>query len=101
MRRAALILIAALAGSSVLVAQTTTKPPAATTKKPARGPPTRKPSTATPLPPVTAPAKLSCPMVFGYGARDGVSFCDVLIGREPAGGIVIEFPRHQGPATSS
>jgi hypothetical protein len=95
MRRAALILIAALAGSSVLVAQTTTKPPAATTKKPAPRPATRKPAT----PPVTEPAKLNCPMVLGDGARDGVSYCDVLIGREPAGGIVIEFPPHQGPVT--
>jgi len=99
MRRAALSLIAAIAGSSALVAQTTTKPPAATTKKPAPRPATRKPATAKPLPPVTEPAKLNCPMVLGDGARDGVSYCDVLIGREPAGGIVIEFPPHQGPVT--
>ena len=97
MRRAALILIAALAGSSVLAAQTTTKPPASTTKKPA--PTTRKPALAKPLPPVTEPAMVNCPMTLGDGARDGISYCDVLIGRDPAGGIVIMFPPHQGPVT--
>ena len=97
MRRAALILIAALASSSALVAQTTTKPPAATTKKPA--PATRKPVPAKPLPPVSEPAMVNCPMTLGDGARDGISYCDVLIGRDPAGGIVIMFPPHQGPVT--
>jgi hypothetical protein len=110
MRRAALILIVALAGSSVLAAlgaearsaeaaQTTTKPPASTTKKPAPKPATRKPAPAKPLPPVTEPAMVNCPMTLGDGARDGISYCDVLIGRDPAGGIVIMFPPHQGPVT--
>ena len=108
MRRAALILIATLAGSSVLVAvgaeasakaAQTAKPPASTTKKPAPKPATRKPATAKPLPPVTEPAMVNCPMMLGDGARDGISYCDVLIGREPAGGIVIMFPPHQGPVT--
>jgi hypothetical protein len=108
MRRAVLILIATLAASSVLAAlgagarsaeaaQQTTKPPASTTK-PAPKPATRKPAPK-PLPPVTEPAKLTCPMMLGDGARDGVSYCDVLIGRDPAGGIVIPFPPHQGPVT--
>jgi hypothetical protein len=110
MRSAALTLIAALAGSSVLVglaaealraevAQTTTKPPAATTKKPAPRPTTRKPATAKPLPPVTEPATVNCPVMLGEGARDGISYCDVVIGRDPAGGILIPFPPHQGPVT--
>ena len=30
--------------------------------------------------------------------RSGM-FCDVLIGREPAGGIVIKLPPHQRPVT--
>lgn len=98
MRSAFLIVITALTTSSVVVAQQTTKPPASTTK-PAPRPATRKPSTAKPLPPVKEPAKINCPMVLGDGVRDGVSYCDVLIGREPAGGIVITFPPHQGPVT--
>ena len=97
MRSAAIILIAVLAGSGVLVAQAA-KPPASTTKKPAPRPATRKP-TAKPLPPVTEPAMVNCPMTLGEGVRDGVSYCDVLIGRDPAGGIVIPFPPHQGPVT--
>jgi hypothetical protein len=110
MRTAALILIAALAGTSVLMAlgaeaisakaaAQTAKPPASTTKTPAPRPATRKPATAKPLPPVTEPAMLNCPMMLGDGVRDGVSYCDVVIGRDPAGGIVIPFPPHQGPVT--
>jgi hypothetical protein len=97
MRASTIILIALLAGPSVLVGQTT-KPPASTTK-PAPKPATRKPATAKPLPPVTEPAMVNCPMTLGDGARDGMSYCDVLIGRDPAGGIVIRFPPHQGPVT--
>jgi len=109
MRTAALILIAALAGSSVLVAlgaearsakaAQTTKPPAATTKKPAPRPATRKPATAKPRPPVTEPAMVECPLMLGEGVRDGVSYCEVVIGRDPLSGIVIRFPPHQGSVT--
>jgi hypothetical protein len=109
MRRAVLILIATLAGSSVLMAlgaealsakaAQTAKPPASTTKKPAPKPATRKPAPAKPLPPVSEPAMVNCPMMLGDGARDGILYCDVLIGRDPAGGIVIMFPPHQGPVT--
>ena len=42
---------------------------------------------------------VNCAMTLGDGARDGISYCDVLIGRDPAGGIVIMFPPHQGPVT--
>jgi hypothetical protein len=98
MRASAVILIAALAGSAVLAQ--TAKPPAATTKKPAPRPATRKP-TAKPLPPVTEPATFACPMTLGQGVRNEVSYCDVQIGRDPAAGIVINFPPHQGPVTLS
>jgi hypothetical protein len=98
MRTAALILIASLAGAS-LQAEQTAKPPAATTKKPAPRPATRKPATARVLPPVTEPAMVECPVMLGDGVRDGVSYCDVVIGRDPLGGIVIRFPPHQGPVT--
>jgi hypothetical protein len=99
MRAAAITLIAALASSSLLFAQTT-KPPAATTKKPAPRPATRKPAPKL-LPPVTEPAMVNCPVTLGQGVRDGVTYCDVLIGRDPAAGIVINFPPHQGPVTLS
>ena len=99
MRAAAITLIAALASSSLLFAQTT-KPPAATTKKPATRPATRKPAPKL-LPPVTEPAMVNCPVTLGQGVRDGVTYCDILIGRDPAAGIVIDFPPHQGPVTLS
>jgi len=115
MRTSAIILIAALAGSTVLFAlgaeapsakaaeaQQTTKPPASTTKPPATTKPaTRKPAPAKLLPPVTEPAMFSCPSMLGEGARDGVAYCDVPIGRGPSEGIIIPFPPHQGPVTVS
>lgn len=108
MRRAVFLLVAALigsgsfvpggAGSPVAEAQTA-KPPAPTTRKPAPRPATRKPAPARPLPPVLEPATVNCPTVLGEGARDGVMYCDVVIGREPSDGIVIPFPPHTGPVT--
>ena len=100
MRAAAIILIAALAGSLQALDAQTTKPPA-TTKKPAPRPATRKPAPPKPLPLVTEPAVFNCPTTLGQGVRTDVLFCDVLIGRDPAGGIVIPFPPHQGPVTLS
>jgi hypothetical protein len=108
MRVPALILIAALASPLALEglraealrakAAQTAKPPA-TTKKPAPRPATRKPATAKPLPPVTEPATVNCPTPLGQGVRDPIAYCDVQIGRDPSGGIVIPFPPHQGPVT--
>jgi hypothetical protein len=58
---------------------------------------TRRPA---PLPPLqTEPAELHCPAVLGQGARTGKMFCDVLIGNDPAGGIVIPIPPHVGDVT--
>jgi hypothetical protein len=106
MRPTVLILIAALAGSLLVAgpeslsanAAPQAKPPANTTKKPA---PRRPARTAKPVPPVIEPATVNCPTTLGQGARDGVTYCDVLIGSDPAGGIVIPFPPHQGPVTLS
>jgi hypothetical protein len=44
---------------------------------------------------------VTCPVTLGEGVRDGVTYCDVLIGRDPAAGIVINFPPHRGPVTLS
>jgi hypothetical protein len=89
--------VGAEAQSAKAAAQT---PPPATTKKPVPRPATRKPAPK-PVPPVTEPAMLNCPMTLGQGVRTDVTYCDVLIGREPAAGIVINFPPHQGPVTLS
>jgi hypothetical protein len=42
-----------------------------------------------------------CPTTLGQGVRSDVTYCDVQIGRDPAGGVVIPFPPHQGPVTLS
>ena len=47
----------------------------------------------------TEPAKMTCPQVLGEGVQTKRTFCDVLIGRDPAGGIVIALPPHTGPVT--
>lgn len=45
------------------------------------------------------PADVACPSLLGHGIYTGRSFCDVLTGRDPAGGIIITIPRHRGEAT--
>ena len=45
------------------------------------------------------PAEVACPSLLGHGLETGRTFCDVLTGRDPAGGIIITIPRHRGEAT--
>lgn len=61
---------------------------------------TRRPA-ARPAAPATKlePAVLQCPSLLGDGVDTKRSFCDVLTGRDPAGGIVIALPPHTGPVT--
>ena len=53
--------------------------------------------------PSTAPQKvepdIACPAPLGTGVRTKLSFCEVLAGRDPAGGLLIRVPPHKGPAT--
>jgi hypothetical protein len=61
--------------------------------------PTRKP--AAPPPPALkkeAP-DMMCPTPLGVGVTTRISFCDVLIGRDPATGILIRLPPHKGSVT--
>lgn len=69
-------------------------PLAAQTRAPARRP-------ATPPPPakVMEPVVLQCPSLLGEGVQTKRAFCDVLTGRDPAGGIIIALPAHTGPVT--
>ncbi len=60
-----------------------------------RSPP--RPSSATGL--KTVSANLTCPSLLGIGVSTGRSFCDVLTGRDPAGGILIKLPPHRGTVT--
>jgi hypothetical protein len=47
----------------------------------------------------TEPAQLQCPSALGDGVQTKRTFCDVLTGTDPAGGIVIKLPPHTGPVT--
>lgn len=81
----------ALAAALMLIA------PAVHAQKPARRPPARRP--APPPAPAKIPAPITCPSVLGVGVTTKRTFCDVLTGRDPAGGIRVTVPPHSGPAT--
>ena len=72
-------------------------PVLAQTRKPAR-----KPAPPPPAPVVT-PVKVApdvmCPTVLGVGVNTKVTFCDVMTGRDPTAGMIINFPTHQGTVT--
>ena len=79
-RLLAIVLLAALAA-----------PGSAQTRKPARRP-------AAPLVPLRKEAaELTCPTPLGIGVKTRLAFCDVMSGRDPAGGILIKLPQHRGP----
>jgi hypothetical protein len=42
---------------------------------------------------------MTCPAALGVGIKTHRSYCDVLTGRDPAGGVLIAIPPHQGPVT--
>jgi len=44
-------------------------------------------------------AKLTCPQVLGLGTQTGRTFCDVVITRDPAEGVIIPLPPHTGAVT--
>jgi hypothetical protein len=58
----------------------------------------RRPAAAQPAT-KTEPAMMMCPQVLGEGVRTKHTYCDVLIGRDVAGGILITLPPHSGPVT--
>src|SRR3989449_1981212 len=66
----------------------------AQTRRPARKP-------APPPPPALkneAP-EMTCPTPLGVGVKTKTAFCDVMTGRDPAGGVLIKLPPHRGPVT--
>lgn len=60
-------------------------------------------SSARRSPPPVAPKKIApemtCPTPLGIGVRTHLSFCEVMAGRDPAEGVLIQVPPHKGPAT--
>ena len=62
-----------------------------------RRPPARKPPPAAALKKV-AP-EMTCPTPLGVGVKTQLAFCEVMAGRDPAGGVLIQVPPHKGAAT--
>jgi hypothetical protein len=69
---------------------------------PSAGVPSAQGRGATPPPPPeprTEPAMLYCPAVLGDGVLGTRTYCDVQIGNDPAAGIIVTLPPHQGDVT--
>ena len=47
----------------------------------------------------TEAAKVTCPQVLGQGLQTSRTFCDVIITRDPAEGIIVPLPPHTGAVT--
>jgi hypothetical protein len=98
MRRAMTVLAAALLAAAPAFTQTTkpaAKKPSATTTKPAAKPAAKPAEPAR----ISASAKVTCPQVLGNGINSKLQFCDVVTGRNPAEGILIQLPPHKGLLT--
>jgi hypothetical protein len=64
-----------------------------------RKPPVRKPPAAPAGPLKQEAPEYACPTPLGVGVVTRISFCEVPIGRDPAGGVIVKFPPHRGPVT--
>jgi hypothetical protein len=64
---------------------------------------TRRPVRKPVAPPAAAVKKgapeMTCPAPLGVGVKTRLSFCEVMAGRDPAAGVLIQIPPHKGPAT--
>ena len=65
----------------------------------ARKPPVRKPPPAPVAPPQKVLPDVTCPAPLGIGVRTRLFFCEVMAGRDPASGVLIQIPPHKGDAT--
>lgn len=54
-----------------------------------------------PPPPVTIAPDIVCPTPLGPGVTTKKTYCDVMSGRDPATGVLVPLPAHQGPMTLS
>ena len=97
MRMLVAVLALALLAVPVVSAQTKKKtPPKKTT------PATRPATKAAPAATLSRmQAEVTCPSELGVGVKSKRRFCDVLAGRDPAGGVLVKIPPHRGPVTLS
>src|SRR5258707_4722015 len=64
-----------------------------------RKPPAKKPAPAPVIAPKTIAPDVTCPTPLGVGVKTQITFCEVLAGRDPSGGVLVQVPPHKGPAT--
>jgi hypothetical protein len=77
---------------AIVIALVLAVPLTAQSRKPVRRPP--------PVPALTKVApQMTCPAPLGVGVRTKIAFCEVMAGRDPAGGVLILVPPHKGAAT--
>ncbi|CAN5856538.1 hypothetical protein BH18ACI5_BH18ACI5_08170 [soil metagenome] len=94
MRRIAAVAACALIAVTTLAARPLEP---ATGPRGQKRPAARKPPSP-PLPKIE-PAKVQCRESLGTGVRTAASYCFVLSGRDPAQGVLVTVPPHNGPAT--
>ena len=61
--------------------------------------PARRPVPAPPAAPRTIAPDMTCPAQLGVGVKTRLAFCEVMAERDPASGVLIQIPPHQGSAT--
>jgi len=88
MRR--LVVIALMCVATTGLAAQAKRRPAVAAKAPAPPPPVALQKVA---------PTMMCPALLGVGVTTKLSFCDVMTGREPSGGVLISLPPHGGPVT--
>ncbi len=80
----------------VLVLAAAASAGAQTARPPARKPAPRKAAPAART--VTVRPQVTCPAILGTGVSTRREFCDVMVGRDPQAGIIIQVPPHRGSA---
>jgi hypothetical protein len=83
---------------SLLIVTLAVAADAQTRKAPVRKAPVKQPAAAALT---RLQADVVCPSELGVGVKTGRTFCDVLTGREPEGGVIIKIPPHRGAVTLS
>ena len=61
--------------------------------------PVRKPAPPPPAALMQVAPEMTCPAPLGVGVKTRTAFCEVMAGRDPATGVLIQIPPHKGPAT--
>jgi hypothetical protein len=81
----------------IAIALVLAAPATAQTRRPAP----RKPAAAPPAALKKVAPDMTCPTPLGVGLKTHLAFCEVMAGRDPAGGVLIQVPPHKGAATLS